>query len=218
MTFNFDTYSADISNTPSILNSDSKFEDADAKFFAANLTTCAFLGAKYDSGNPQIEQPANGDPTYRAQVYLLTPNGSTTSKILAGFTWAFTKKLYVTDMYFGIFEFEKPAAGEDSKKITGIKTYKVSTDAISNIRAAYSTVDGGEQIETCKIGVCSNGNEALFGYIYDSDKSVSDFYLPPKSFFLDGKHASVTNPTFAGKMNAVGSNVYSFVKAAAQGD
>lgn len=211
MTFNFNTYSADISNTPSIITGTSTaFEDVDAKFFAANLTSCAFLGEKYDSN--KLEDGTTDDTDYRAQVYLLAPNSTT--KILAGFTWSNTNDV----MYFGVFEFEKSAtAGEDSKKINGIKIYKVSTDAVSEIR----TLGTKNSPLVYEIGVFSHNIKPLFGYVYDStdsSKVVSDFYLPPKSFFLDGKHASVTNPTITGKINAVGSDIYLFKKTASQGD
>lgn len=215
MTFNFDTYSADISNTPSIITGTSTaFEDVDAKFFAANLTSCAFLGEKYDSN--KLEDGTTDDTDYRAQVYRIIKDKS---KILAGFTWTFNDD-EVTNMYFGVFEFEKSTTGEDSKKIAGIKIYKVSTDAVSTIQSIFTRVGGNGELETCQTGVFSKSLEPLFGYVYDGTKStkLSKFYLPPKSFFLDGKHASVTNPTITGALDAIGSDIYSFKEAAAQGD
>ena len=90
MTFKFDTYSADILNTPTIIGSNStSFVDDDAKFFAINLTSCAFYGEKYDSTSPKIDQIQSGTSKYKKQVYYITPTGSSSSyRALAGFTWS----------------------------------------------------------------------------------------------------------------------------------
>lgn len=214
MTFSFDTYPADILNTPSIITgSNTKFTDEDAKFFAANLTSCAFLNEKYDVSSPNIELAGNDDPHYKTQVYRITPTDSSSPyKALVGFTWDNGKK----EMFFGIFEFEKPAAGEESKKIATIKIYKVLSNDISEIKFGEVTteeVNQQTQILTCNTGVFSkNGHDPLFGYKYDGTTAtkVNSFYLPPKSFFLDGKHAPVTSPSLLGTLSVIASDIYSF--------
>ena len=202
MTFNFDTYPANVLNTPVITS----FTDEDEKFFTQNLTNCAFFGTKFDS-EPKIVADSSSNPQYQAQVYYVyDTTANSTWKALFGFTWN------SADLYFGIFEFS------DSTKVNGIKVYRVSDSDIAEIKKNYiETIPDNpseNSIKFIKTGVFTKGEDStpLFGYYYHLNVQVAEekFYLPPRSFFLEGKHAPVTSPSFYGNLGVTKSKVLSY--------
>lgn len=201
MTFNFDTYPANVSNTPTIAT----FTDQDELFFTQNLTSCAFLGKKFETGD-LVKVDSNGK--YHTQVYYVHDDGTNgTWKALVGFTWD------SSSMYFGVFEFK---SGESSKEIEGIKVYKVTSNSVTEIKQdiAYQNDNPQEtSIKYLRVGVFTEKDHTpLFGYSFVQETSTTTqyFYLPPRSFFLDGKHAPVTSPSFDGQLAVVASKILSF--------
>lgn len=205
MTFNFDTYPANVLNTPEIITGTSTaFATEDETFFTQNLTTCAFFGTNFDSEHPKIEADSSDNPQYQTQVYYVKDT-NTTWKALVGFTWS------NTDIYFGVFEF---GSGDSSKVIESIKVYRVVDDSVSEIKLnEIVKFDGSSEIKSIKTGVFTKTDGTpLFGYYYNvNGENVTDeFYLPPRSFFLEGKHAPVTTPSYDGNLEVIKSKVYSF--------
>lgn len=206
MTFNFDTYSANVQYTPkTILDTDL----ASFGILSLQLPSIAF---KHDKNLLQNADSAT-DADYAVQLFYIydTINKGTAGwAALVGFTWELDKTNNTgKNMHFGIYEFAKPDSATSPNKVSNIKIYKCAYG--NTLQANYSAKDKVESTDYTRTGISildidDNGSITLGNTVlgYESTTSGSTtnstFYLPPKSFFLEGKHVDVTIPYVTGTL------------------
>ena len=217
MTFNFNTYSADVQFTPkSVL----KVADIDGlETLALQLPSIAF---KHNQGSVQPDTSTNNaSAKYAAQIFYLytsVTNEAADWAAIVGFTWKIENG-EGKDMHFGIYEFAKPTGtATSSTTISNIKIYKCVYDSTLQLNYNTSkdvTVNSLTTTYT-RTGISTVGDDGntVLGYEYKHTASIDtyNFYIPPKSFFLEGKHVDVTIPFVSGSnanpINAVPSKVF----------
>ena len=123
MTFNFNTYSADVQFTPKSVLETADLNGLDT--LALQLPSIAF---KHNQGSVQTDTSTNNaNAKYAAQIFYLytsVTNGAADWAAIVGFTWKIENG-QGQDMNFGIYEFAKPTGtATSSTTISNIKIYK----------------------------------------------------------------------------------------------
>ena len=198
MTINFDTYSANVNLTPKIDNllkitgsgSSTTYSSSDSAIeLAKHLTSYAFHNEK----DKVTKLDSETDALYKTQIFsLYDATEGSTWQALVGFTWKVSQNT-VSDAYFGVFEFK-------DSKISGIKVYRLNQEQFKFKHELNAPASG---TSTLKTGLVSENGSVMFGLSASSYAQISSgfFYLPSKSFFLEGKHVDVMYPSASSQLN-----------------
>lgn len=193
MTLNFDTYSANVSQTPTIENllitsgsgsSATYSSSASAIELAGYLTSYAFHNEK----DKVVKLDSDTGATYKTQIFsLYEASEGSTWQALVGFTWRTGSQSSASEAYFGVFEFK-------DSKISGIKVYKLDQEQFEFKHELNVPASGPS---TLKTGLVTEKGNVMFGLSASNYAQIASgsFYLPSKSFFLEGKHVDVMYPS-----------------------
>lgn len=196
MTVNFDTYSADVSQTPKIDNllkitgsgSSATYSSSDSAIeLAKHLTSYAFHNEK----DKVTKLDSDTEALYKTQIFsLYDATEGSNWQALVGLTWKIDSQSSVSSPYFGVFEFNKDS------KISGIKVYKLDQGQ-GQFEFKHELNAPASGTSTLKTGLVTEKGNVVFGLSGTNYAQISAgfFYLPSKSFFLQGKHVDVMYPS-----------------------
>lgn len=205
MTVNFDTYSANVSQTPNDIDNllkkpgsgtSANYSSSDSAVeLAKHLTSYAFHNEK----DKVIKLDDDTGVAYKTQIFsLYDATEGSNWQALVGFTWEADPQNAAPEAYFGVFEFNSDS------KISGIKVYRLKQEQFIFKHELNVPASG---TSTLKTGLVTEKGNVMFGLSGTNYAQISEasFYLPSKSFFLEGKHVDVMYPLASslatGKLN-----------------